>query len=163
MAQHRVLNILTIAAYVVGQFPVGRLVRIHRLVEGAGVRCPMCKSNPCIRILWSGHSRADAHLGVRTSEAVGIAWDRLDLSGGVLLVCQSNWHGKRLTVKSKASVRDLPLPPVPVDMRNDFRLRWRPNAFGLLFAYALLLLFVPSRPLKFPNVPSGSLKYPRMP
>ncbi len=77
-----------------------------------------------------------AYLGVRTSEAVGIAWDHLDLSGRVLLVRQSNWRGKLLTAKSKASVRDLPLPPVLVEMLNEYRLRWRPNAFDLLFANA---------------------------
>jgi integrase len=77
-----------------------------------------------------------AYLGVRTSEAVGIAWENLDLSGGVLMVRQSNWRGKLLTVKSKASVRDLPLPPVLVDMLNQYRLRWRPNPFALLFANA---------------------------
>jgi integrase len=77
-----------------------------------------------------------AYLGVRTSEAVGIAWDHLDLSTGVLLVRQSNWRGKLLTVKSKASVRDLPLPPVLVDLLKGYRLRWKPNAFGLLFANA---------------------------
>jgi integrase len=37
------------------------------------------------------------YLGVRTSEAVGIAWDNLDLSGGVLMVRQSNWPGKPLS------------------------------------------------------------------
>jgi integrase len=77
-----------------------------------------------------------AYLGVRTSEALGIAWDHLDLSGGVLLVRQSKWRGKLLTVKSKASVRDLPLPPVLVNMLNEYRLRWQHNVFGLLFANA---------------------------
>ena len=77
-----------------------------------------------------------AYLGVRTSEAVGIAWDHLDLNGGVLLVRQSNWRGKLLTVKSKASVRDLPVPPVLVDMLKEYHLRWRPKAYGLLFANA---------------------------
>jgi integrase len=57
-------------------------------------------------------------------------------SGGVLMVRQSNWRGKLLTVKSKASVRDLPLPPLLVDMLNEYRLRWRPNPFALLFANA---------------------------
>jgi integrase len=77
-----------------------------------------------------------AYLGVRTSEAVGIAWDHIDLSSGVLLIRQSNWRGKLLTVKSKSSVRDLPLPPVLVDMLKNYRLRWRPNAFSFLFANA---------------------------
>lgn len=85
---------------------------------------------------WNIRFAVMAYLGVRTSEAVGIAWDHLDLSGGELLVRQSKWRGKLLTVKSKASVRDLPFPPVLVDMLNNYRLRWRPNAFGLLFANA---------------------------
>jgi integrase len=65
-----------------------------------------------------------AYLVVRTSEAVRIAWDHLDLSVGVLMVRQSNWRGKLLTVKSRASVRDLPLPPVLVEILQDYRLRW---------------------------------------
>lgn len=46
-----------------------------------------------------------AYLGVRTSEAVGIAWDHLDLTTGVLLVRQSNWRGKTAhsEVKSERS------------------------------------------------------------
>jgi integrase len=77
-----------------------------------------------------------AYLGLRTAEAVGISWEHIDLDAGVLLVRQSNWRGKLLTLKSKASKRDLPLPPVLVDMLRDYRARWRPNALGLLFANA---------------------------
>ncbi len=77
-----------------------------------------------------------AYLGLRASEAVGVAWENIDLPAGVLRVNQSNWCGKLLTVKSKSSNRDLPLPPVLVDMLNGYRLRWRPNTFGLLFANA---------------------------
>ncbi len=57
-----------------------------------------------------------AYLGLRTSEAVGVAWEHIDLDAGVLGVRQSNWRGKLLTVKSKSSVRDLPLPPVLIEM-----------------------------------------------
>jgi integrase len=77
-----------------------------------------------------------AYLGVRTSEAVGIAWQHLDLETGVLMVRQSNWRGKLQTVKSKSSKRDLPLPPVLIDMLVDYRRRWKPNELGLLFANA---------------------------
>ncbi len=77
-----------------------------------------------------------AYLGLRTSEAVGVAWENLDLPAGVLRVNQSNWRGKLLTVKSKSSNRDLPLPPVLVGMLSDYRPRWKSNAFGLLFANA---------------------------
>jgi integrase len=77
-----------------------------------------------------------AYLGLRTSEAVGVAWAHVDLGAGVLRVQQSNWRGQLLTVKSKSSKRDLPLPPVLVDMLHDYRRRWKPNTFGLLFANA---------------------------
>jgi integrase len=77
-----------------------------------------------------------AYLGLRASEAVAVAWQNIDLPAGVLRVKQSNWCGKLLTVKSKSSNRDLPLPPVLVDKLNEYRLRWKPNAYGLLFANA---------------------------
>jgi integrase len=77
-----------------------------------------------------------AYLGLRTSEAVGVAWENIDLPAGVLRVKQSNWRGKLLTVKSKSSNRDLPLPPVLVDVLEEYRRRWKPNAYGLLFANA---------------------------
>ncbi len=85
---------------------------------------------------WNICSAFMADLGVRTSEAVGIAWEHLDLDAGVLLVRQSNWRGKLLTVKSKSSRRDLPIPPILLDMLKVYQKRWKPNAFGLLFANA---------------------------
>ena len=39
-------------------------------------------------------------------------------------------------MKSKASNRDLPLPPALVEMLREYQQRWRPNAQGLLFANA---------------------------
>ncbi|MCU1305155.1 MAG: integrase [Candidatus Sulfotelmatobacter sp.] len=77
-----------------------------------------------------------AYLGVRASEAVGIAWQHVDLETGVLMIRQNNWRGQVLTLKSKSSVRDLPLPAVLISMLTDFRMRWKPNVEGLLFANA---------------------------
>jgi len=77
-----------------------------------------------------------AYLGLRTAEAVGVAWEHIDLEDGVLRVCQSNWRGQLLTVKSKASNRDLPLPTALVEMLAAYKTRWRPNSKGLLFANA---------------------------
>jgi integrase len=77
-----------------------------------------------------------AYLGLRASEAVGVAWEHIDLDADVLRVRQSNWRGRLLTVKSKSSVRDLPLPPVLVELLKDYRQRWRFNPLGLLFANA---------------------------
>jgi integrase len=45
-----------------------------------------------------------AYLGLRTSEAVGVAWEHVDLDAGLLRVRQSNWRGKLLIVKSKSSL-----------------------------------------------------------
>src|SRR5207245_8116780 len=63
-----------------------------------------------------------AYLGLRTGEAVGVAWEHMDLDAGVLRIRQSNWRGKLLTVNSKSSVRDLPLPHVLVGMLKDHRI-----------------------------------------
>jgi integrase len=73
-----------------------------------------------------------AYLGIRTGEAV--AWDHIDMEARVLMVRQSNWRGQLLTVKSKASRRDLPLPEALVSALSDYRGRWKPNPLGLLFA-----------------------------
>jgi len=75
-----------------------------------------------------------AYLGIRTGEAVGIAWDHIDLDAGVLCVRQSNWRGQLLTVKSKSSRRDLPLPAALVLALASYRTRWQSNPHGLLFA-----------------------------
>jgi integrase len=75
-----------------------------------------------------------AYLGIRAGEAVAIAWDHIDLDARVLMVRQSNWRGQLLTVKSKASRRDLPLPEALVSALADYRRRWKANPHGLLFA-----------------------------
>jgi integrase len=75
-----------------------------------------------------------AYLGLRTGETVGIAWQHVDIDSAVLMVRQSNWRGRFLTVKSKASRRDLPIPLVLVDMLRNYQPHWIPNAHGLLFA-----------------------------
>jgi integrase len=85
---------------------------------------------------WNINFAFNAYLGLRAGEAMAVTWENIDLTTGALRVNQSNWCGKLLTVKSKSSNRDLPLPPVLVDMLKAYRLRWRPNAFGLLFANA---------------------------
>jgi integrase len=71
-----------------------------------------------------------AYLGLRTGEAVGVAWENIDLPTGVLRVKQSNWRGKLLTVKSKSSNREQPLPPVLVDMLKGYQLRGSPTRSG---------------------------------
>ena len=75
-----------------------------------------------------------AYLGLRTGETLALTWSHIDLAGAVLLVRQSTWYGRILTVKSKTSRRDLPLPEVLVEMLKQYRPRWVPNEQGYLFA-----------------------------
>jgi integrase len=75
-----------------------------------------------------------AYLGLRTGEALALTWAHVDFENAVLCVRQSTWYGRILTVKSKTSRRDLPLPDVLAAMLADYRERWRPNEQGLLFA-----------------------------
>lgn len=74
-----------------------------------------------------------AYLGLRTGEAVGIAWHHIDLDRGILKVRQSNWRGKLMDVKSVDSRRNLPMPAVLVQMLNDYHPRRRESELGLVF------------------------------
>jgi integrase len=75
-----------------------------------------------------------AYLGLRSGEALALTWAHVDFTEAVLLVRQSTWYGRILTVKSKTSRRDLPLPEALAVMLADYRTRWRSNDLGLLFA-----------------------------
>ena len=75
-----------------------------------------------------------AYLGLRSGETLALNWSHVDVETAVLRVRQSTWYGHILTVKSKTSRRDLPLPEALVAMLADYRTRWRPNELGLLFA-----------------------------
>ena len=74
-----------------------------------------------------------AYLGIRCGEAVGIAWQHLDLERGVLMVRQSNWRGRLLDVKSNDSRRNLPMPDQLVQMLVDYYPHRRASEQGLLF------------------------------
>jgi integrase len=75
-----------------------------------------------------------AYLGLRSGEALALTWANVDFENAVLRVRQSTWYGRILTVKSKTSRRDLPLPEALAAMLTDYRKRWRPNDQDLLFA-----------------------------
>lgn len=74
-----------------------------------------------------------AYLGLRCGEAVGVAWQHIDLDGRVLMVRQSNWRGHLLDVKSADSRRNLPLPGVLVDLLRGYWPHRRASSDGLLF------------------------------
>lgn len=75
-----------------------------------------------------------AYLGLRSGETLALTWAHVNFETAVLRVRQSTWYGRILTVKSKTSRRDLPLPEALAAMLADYRTRWRPNELGLLFA-----------------------------
>jgi integrase len=75
-----------------------------------------------------------AYLGLRSGETLALTWGHVDFENAVLRVRQSTWYGRILTVKSKTSRRDLPLPDALATMLAGYQTRWRPNDLGLLFA-----------------------------
>lgn len=74
-----------------------------------------------------------AYLGLRCGEAVGVAWQHVDLDGGVLMVRQSCWRGQLLDVKSADSRRNLPLPAALIEMLRSYYPHRRESRDGLLF------------------------------
>ena len=74
-----------------------------------------------------------AYLGLRCGEALGIAWDHVDLNAHVLRVRQAVVDGEIQTVKSKNSRRDLHLPDYLVALLKEYRSEWRENPWNLLF------------------------------
>lgn len=64
-----------------------------------------------------------AYLGLRTGEAHALTWANVDFENAVLCVRQSTWYGRILTVKSRTSRRDLPIPDVLAAMLADYRKR----------------------------------------
>jgi len=75
-----------------------------------------------------------AYLGLRCGEALGIAWDHVDLDAQVLRVRQAVVEGEIQTVKSKNSRRDLHIPDYLVALLKEYRLKeWKQNPWNLLF------------------------------
>lgn len=75
-----------------------------------------------------------AYLGIRTGETLALCWEHVDFDEAVVRIRRSAWNAHVVTVKSKSSRRDLPLPPVLVEMLEEHRRQWKPNPSGLLFA-----------------------------
>ena len=75
-----------------------------------------------------------AYLGLRCGEALGVAWDHLDLDAQVLSVRQAVVEGEIQTVKSRNSRRDLHVPDYLITLLKEFRSNgWKENEWNLLF------------------------------
>lgn len=83
------------------------------------------------RALWAVMGLA----GLRISEALGLAWVHLDLDEPPLMrVRQGAAAGQLLPLKTKTSRAALPLLPELAKLLCEYRLVWRHNTEGLLFA-----------------------------
>jgi integrase len=75
-------------------------------------------------------------LGLRVSEALGLAWVHLELDGTnpVIHVRQSAALGALHPLKTRTSRATLPLPVELVGLLQEYRSAWQPNPANLLFA-----------------------------
>lgn len=74
------------------------------------------------------------YLGLRAGEALGLAWEHIDFAAGLVSIRQAVVLGRIQTLKSKHSRAELPLIPALREILAEYRLAWRANPHGLLFA-----------------------------
>jgi integrase len=93
------------------------------LIENA----PSLKWKTCFALM--------AYLGLRCGEALGVAWNHVDLDAHVLSIRQAVVEGEIQTVKSKNSRRDLYLPDYLIGLLKEYRAskEWKENPWNLLF------------------------------
>jgi integrase len=72
--------------------------------------------------------------GLRAGEVTGLSWIDLDMERQTITVRKSAWYGRLQTPKSRSALRTVPMPDALCDMLNTYRLKWRHNPMGLLFA-----------------------------
>jgi integrase len=83
------------------------------------------------RALWAVMGLA----GLRISEALGLAWQHLELEASpVMHVRQGASDGELLPLKTRTSRADLPMDPRLTELLREYRGAWQPNDAGLLFA-----------------------------
>lgn len=94
------------------------------------VQAILAAADPPWRVLYA----LMGYLGLRVGEALGLAWGHIDFLAGVVQVRQSVVLGRLQTLKTKHSRAELPLIPALREILAEYRLAWRPNEYGLLFA-----------------------------
>jgi integrase len=72
--------------------------------------------------------------GLRSSELRGLAWEHVDLEAKVIRVRQraDKWH-ELGSLKSHAGDRDVPMPPMVVNVLKEWRLQCPKSDLGLVF------------------------------
>ena len=78
--------------------------------------------------------RLAAETGMRSGEICGLRVDDLDLSGCVVHVGQSVWHGRVQSPKTETAYRAIAVSPNLAAHLRRFLESWRPNEKRLLFA-----------------------------
>jgi integrase len=74
-----------------------------------------------------------AYTGLRSGEALGIAWQHVDFANRRLLIRQAAASGHLQTLKSKNSRADLAMPAPLAQILERYRAEWQDNPAGLLF------------------------------
>jgi integrase len=76
--------------------------------------------------------------GMRASELRGLAWDNVDLDGGIIHVRQRADAWRRMgPPKSKAGARDIPLAPLVVNALRQWQVECPKGELGLVFPNTL--------------------------
>lgn len=101
------------------KMPERTLKRPHRFLTMEEVRCLIAASDEPVRTIVV----LAAMTGLRIGEILGLRWGRIDLTAGALRVEETCYHGHFGTPKTKASRRELPLPPFVVQALQAHRSR----------------------------------------
>lgn len=72
--------------------------------------------------------------GLRAGEVLGLQWQDIDFDRRLMHIRRSAWYGKIQTAKSQASETTLPIPDALVEILKVYRLQWKSNPSGFLFA-----------------------------
>jgi integrase len=83
---------------------------------------------------WQALLAVLVYLGLRIAEALGLAWDHIDLRTGTVRIRQSAVFGRLQSLKSRTSRADLPVPAALAQILERYRQSWQPNPERLLFA-----------------------------
>ena len=96
---------------------------------GEGKRILMMAPAP-----WDTLFTTAAITGLRSGELLGLQWEDIDFRQYVIHVRRSVWRTQFQTVKTKRSVRTVPMPTTLAAELKLYRERWTKNDLGLLWA-----------------------------
>lgn len=72
--------------------------------------------------------------GLRAGKVFGLSVEDLDFTRSLIHIRRSAWYGRLQAPKSRAAVREVPMPDLLREVLQSFLHQWRPNPLRLLFA-----------------------------